>query len=41
MLLDAEFLRRKFDQGLGYDAFVAAGEPHGHRPVWDQRYAQL
>ena len=41
MLLDADFLRRKFDEGLDYDAFVALGESHGHRPAWDQRYGQL
>ena len=41
MLLDAEILRRKFEQGRSYAAFVATGEPEGHRPPWDQRYAQL
>jgi len=41
MLMDQpELLRQKFEQALPYDAFVAAGEPHGHRPPWDQRYAQ-
>ncbi len=41
MLLNADFLRNKFEQGLGYGDFVALGEPEGHRPPWDQRYGQL
>jgi hypothetical protein len=41
MLLHPDILRPKFDQGLSYGEFVALGEPEGHRPPWDQRYAQL
>lgn len=41
MLLKADFLRMKFEQGLSYADFVAGGEPAGHRPPWDQRYGQL
>ena len=41
MLLNADILRPKFEQGLSYDDFVALGEPEGHRPQWDQRYGQL
>jgi hypothetical protein len=41
MLLDADILRPKFEQGVPYGEFVAMGEPEGHRPPWDQRYAQL
>jgi len=41
MLLDANTLRARFDQGVDYAGFVALGEPEGHRPPWDQRYAQL
>jgi len=41
MLLDADILRPKFEQGTAYGEFVALGEPEGHRPPWDQRYAQL
>src|SRR5262245_54896946 len=41
MLLDAETLRRKFDEGLDYEAFVASGEPEGHRPQWDERFARV
>ncbi|MHC4429872.1 MAG: thioredoxin family protein, partial [Planctomycetota bacterium] len=41
MLLDADILRPKFDQGMSYAEFVALGEPEGHRPPWDQRYAEL
>ncbi len=41
MLLDANTLRARFDQGVDYPGFVALGEPEGHRPPWDQRYAQL
>ena len=38
---NATMLQAKFEQGLPYAAFVAGGEPEGHRPPWDQRYAQL
>lgn len=41
MLLNADFLRRKFDQGMSYADFVASGESQGHRPPWDQRYGQV
>jgi hypothetical protein len=41
MLLSADVLRPKFRAGLSYAEFVALGEPQGHRPPWDQRYAQL
>ncbi len=41
MLMDQpELLRAKFEQALPYADFVAGGEPLGHRPPWDQRYAQ-
>ena len=39
--MQTEFLRSKFEQGVPYDAFVAMGEPMGHRMQWDQRYGQL
>ncbi len=41
MLLEAPFLRQKFEQGMPYDDFVAMGEPLGHRAPWDERYGQL
>lgn len=41
MLLDAETLRRKFDQGLTFEELVAAGEPLGHRPQWDERHTRV
>ena len=41
MLLNADILRPKFHEGTAYAEFVAMGEPEGHRPPWDQRYAQL
>ena len=41
MLLNADILKRKFGQGAVYGDFVASGEPEGHRPRWDERYAQL
>jgi hypothetical protein len=41
MLLDAETLRRKFDQGLSFEALLAASEPVGHRPQWDERHGRL
>ncbi len=41
MLMDADTLRARFDQGVDFASFVALGEPEGHRPPWDQRYAQL
>ncbi len=41
MLLNADLLRSKFEQGLGYGDFVALGEPEGHRPPWDQRHGQI
>ncbi len=41
MLMDADTLRGRFDQGVDYASLVALGEPEGHRPPWDQRYAQL
>ncbi len=41
MLLNADILERKFDQGMVYGDFVASGEPEGHRQRWDERYGQL
>ena len=41
MLLDADILRRKFNEGLPYADFVATGEAQGYRGPWDQRYGQL
>jgi hypothetical protein len=41
MHLTEAFLRQKFDQAVDYASFIAMGEPHGHRPQWDQRYGQL
>jgi hypothetical protein len=41
MLLDAETLRGKFDQGLSFPEFLAACEPEGHRPPWDERHGRL
>ncbi len=41
MFLDADFLRRKFEQGMAYGDFVASGEAEGHRPPWDDRYGKL
>lgn len=38
--LTTNLIQTKFAQGLIYDAFVALGEPEGHRPQWDQRYGQ-
>ena len=39
--MNAPFLKEHYDRGLDYEAFVASGEAEGHRPQWDQRYAQL
>ena len=36
-----DVVRRTFDTALAYEPFVALGEPHGHRPTWDQRYSVL
>jgi hypothetical protein len=41
MLMNADLLRRKFDDAMTYESFVASGEADGHRPPWDERYAQL
>ena len=41
MLMNASILEEKHRQGSEYEAFVASGEPEGHRPQWDQRYGQL
>ena len=41
MLMDADTLRGRFDQGVDYAGFVALGEPDGHRPPWDDRYRLL
>ena len=41
MLLTPDILRPKFRAGMPYAEFVAAGEPDGHRPPWDERYGQL
>lgn len=35
-----ELLKSKFEQALPYESFVAAAGTQGHRPPWDQRYAQ-
>ena len=40
MLMNADILRQTFEMGLGYDEFVASGEPM-HQPQWHQRYEQL
>lgn len=40
MLPSIDLLRSKFDQALAYEDFIALGEPHGHRPQWDQRLEQ-
>ncbi|MEO0515017.1 MAG: thioredoxin family protein [Planctomycetota bacterium] len=41
MLMDQpQLLEAKFQQAQPYADFVASGEPHGHRPPWDQRYEQ-
>ena len=36
----SDLLNDTFERGLPFDDFVALGEPEGHRPAWDQRYAQ-
>ncbi len=41
MLLDADILRRKFNEGLPYADFVVEAEAQGYRGPWDQRYGQL
>lgn len=41
MIADKNLLQAKFDGALTYAKFVALGDPMGHRPPWDQRYAQL
>ncbi len=41
MLLEADTLRRKFDQGLSFDSLLAACEPEGHRTQWDERHGRL
>ena len=41
MLLNADILQPKFEEAMSYAEFVAVGEPEGHRPPWDQRYAEL
>ncbi len=41
MLLDANILGRKFNEGLPYADFVAEAEAQGYRGPWDQRYGQL
>lgn len=41
MFLDADFLWKKFEQGMVYGDFVASGEQEGHRPPWDDRYGKL
>jgi hypothetical protein len=41
MLLTADILRPKFEEAISYGEFVAGGESEGHRPPWDQRYAEL
>ncbi len=40
MIPTLDALRTAYDEALPYDDFVALGEPHGHRPPWDQRHAQ-
>lgn len=39
-MLTPEFLRSKFDAGLTYDDYLAAGSPH-HRSGWDRLHAQI
>ena len=39
--MDKAILARKFEQGLGYDAFVATGEADGHHHRWHQRFEEL
>lgn len=39
--MSADVLKTYFDKGHTYEAFVALGEPEGHRPMWDMRYGQL
>lgn len=41
MLLNAEILQEKFDQGVSYAEFVASGRQEGHDPPWEQRYSLL
>jgi len=41
MLMNAEFLKPYFDQGLSYADFVDLGRPDGHHMQWEQRYSQL
>ncbi len=41
MLLNAEILQEKFDQGVSYADFVASGRQEGHHPPWEQRYSLL
>lgn len=41
MLLEADILRRKFNEGLPYADFVVEAEAQGYRGPWDQRYGQL
>lgn len=39
-MMDADLLAAKFEQGLSYEAFVAAGMAEGHDAAWHQRYEQ-
>lgn len=41
MLLDANILGRKFNEGLPHADFVVEAEAQGYRGPWDQRYQQL
>lgn len=41
MWFNAEFMQRKFDEGLGYDDFVALGVPQGHDAAWHERHGRL
>ncbi len=37
MLLNAEILQEKFNQGVSYADFVDSGRQEGHHPPWEQR----
>lgn len=41
MLLNAEILQEKFDQGMSYADFVDSGRQEGHHQQWEQRYSLL
>lgn len=41
MLLNAEILQEKFNQGMSYADFVDSGRQEGHHQQWEQRYSLL